>query len=126
MFTIRKEFSFEASHQLLGLPVNHPCSKLHGHSYRIVIELHGQYMDSVGMLYDYRELDKIKLYIDKMLDHKHLNDVIIGNPTAEILAMHLYEVCLPIFPNLLNAIEVYETTKTSARYEQLSSERPVL
>ena len=30
MFTISKEFSFEASHQLDGMSKNHPCGRVHG------------------------------------------------------------------------------------------------
>ena len=115
MFIIRKEFAFSASHQLSGLPENHPCSKLHGHNYTVIVELRGP-INSVGFVKDYRELDLVKRYIDSHLDHGHLNDLLLFNPTAELLAKFLYDEFKQYYPELY-AVEVCETPKTMARYE---------
>ena len=39
MFTITKEFHFSASHVLDRLPSWHPCARMHGHNYVVVLEL---------------------------------------------------------------------------------------
>jgi len=120
MYTIRKSFSFSASHQLDGLPKDHPCSQLHGHNYEIIVELQSRTLDIIGFIKDYRELDVIKKWIDDKVDHKHLNDVLNFNPTAEKMAYYFfYEFrhLLGMNNGLLYAVEVSETPKTLARYE---------
>lgn len=116
MFTIRKEFSFSAGHALDGLPSDHPCTRIHGHNYVVTVELASNFLNDPGFVVDYRKLDPIKEYIDDNLDHRHLNDVLEFNPTAELIARHLFIVFKDQFPEL-RAIEVRETPKTSARYE---------
>jgi len=116
MYVIRKEFHFSASHQLRGLPMEHPCSRVHGHNYIVTVELATDKLDDVGFVTDYRALEPIKNYVDEVLDHQHLNDVYSFNPTAENLARVIYNIWKASFPQL-RAIEVSETPKTNARYE---------
>lgn len=116
MFTITKQFSFSASHQLNGLPEDHPCSRLHGHNYQIIVELKSTELDETGFVRDYRELDDIGQFIDNVLDHRHLNEVLPYNPTAENIAKNLYAFFKLKFWQI-SAVTVKETDKTSARYE---------
>jgi len=116
MYTISKEFHFSASHQLNGLPAGHPCLKLHGHNYVVIVELQTDFVDQTGFVVDYRKLDPIKQYLDSKFDHQHLNDIVEFNPTAENLAAHLYGTFKRTFP-MLSAIIVKETPKTAARYD---------
>ncbi|MFT4471384.1 6-pyruvoyl trahydropterin synthase family protein [Arthrobacter sulfonylureivorans] len=117
MFTISKEFAFSASHQLDGLPADHPCSRLHGHNYTIKLTLTGD-LDDIGFVHDYRALAPFKEYLDNVLDHRHLNDILEGNPTAERMSAHLCKVavrCLEIPRTVFRvAIGVSETPKTWA------------
>ncbi len=115
MFTITKEFYFEASHQLKGLPEDHPCSRLHGHSYKIIVELKSEKLDETGFIKDYRELDLIKSFLDREFDHRHLNDNFPYNPTAENLAFFLYRYIKERFSQT-TAVTVKETDKTSATF----------
>jgi 6-pyruvoyltetrahydropterin/6-carboxytetrahydropterin synthase len=115
MFTIRKEFTFDASHVLEGLPVEHKCSRLHGHTYKVTVELQNIKLDKTGFVTDYRALDPIKKYIDENFDHRHLNDQMSCNPTAENMAKLIFNLFKPQFPQL-SAVEVSETPKTMARY----------
>ena len=116
MYKISKEFSFSASHQLEGLPQNHPCSKIHGHNYIVKVFLKSETLNETGFVRDYRELDSVKRYIDETLDHQHLNDVLTFNPTAENIAKFLYDTFKKDIPEVY-AVEVSETPKTSAIYE---------
>ena len=117
MYTISKEFHFSASHQLVGLPAEHPCSRLHGHNYVVTVELKSETLNKVGFVKDYRELQEIKDFIDQKLDHRHLNDVFPFPTSAEHLARSLYDLFKINYP-LLFAVSVSETPKTWARYER--------
>ena len=72
MFRISKEFHFSASHQLTQMPDDHPCARLHGHNYVVVLELQGEALNPYGFVRDYLELKAFKDYIDDTLDHRHL------------------------------------------------------
>ncbi len=117
MYKISKEFSFSASHALVGLPADHPCTRLHGHNYVVTIHLKNEQLNDNGFVIDYHDLKPIKEYIDNTLDHRHLNDIMSPiNSSAENLAKMLYDAFKPNFP-LLYAVEVSETPKTNAIYE---------
>lgn len=116
MFTIRKTFHFSASHQLLQVGQNHPCARLHGHNYEVTVELQSATLNDKGFVKDYLELAALKTYIDEVLDHRHLNDV-LGDDcvTAELLAKHLYDWCHDRWAEV-SAVSVNETPRTWAEY----------
>ncbi len=116
MYTISKEYHFSASHQLHQLPSDHPCSRMHGHNYIVEVELQSEELNATGFVRDYRELDALKIYIDKVLDHRHLNDVLgDDHVTAENLAKHFYDWCKGKWPEVV-AVRVRETPKSCAEY----------
>ena len=115
MYKIKKEFSFSASHQLKGLPDNHQCARLHGHNYKVIIELSSAKLDAIGFVRDYGELSAIKKYIDETLDHRHLNDVFDFNPTAENMAKFFYDYAKTLWPEV-SSVAVSETDKTWSTY----------
>lgn len=116
MYTIKKEFHFSASHQLKQMPDHHPCSRLHGHNYVVVIELKSEQLDQYGFVRDYLELAEFKRFIDHELDHRHLNEV-LGDEctTAERLARYLFDWAHARWPEV-SAVAVSETPKTWAEY----------
>lgn len=117
MFTITKRFEFSASHVLAGLPEDHPCARLHGHNYAVEVELASSKLNDVGFVFDYRALAPFKTLLDDELDHRHLNDVIPGQPSAELLAMWLYQEACHLLPGApVVAVRVSETPKTWAEY----------
>jgi 6-pyruvoyltetrahydropterin/6-carboxytetrahydropterin synthase len=120
MFAISKRFEFSASHVLAGLPDGHQCGRLHGHNYGVEIEVAAARLDSRGFVVDYGELASVKEWIDATLDHRHLNDVMADNPTAEHLARWLFNQAdalldLPAGTSVA-AVRVMETPKTVAEY----------
>ena len=116
MFQISKEFHFSASHQLLQLSADHPCARLHGHNYIVVVELEATKLNAHGFVRDYRELSAFKHYIDDTFDHRHLNDVLDHDMvTAEFLAHHFFTWCRERWPET-SAVRVSETPKTWAVY----------
>lgn len=86
---ISKEFHLSASHVVEGLPDGHQCGRLHGHNYIFRIGLEGEVIHP-GFVVDYGELAPIRDRLDE-LDHRHLNDLLDFNPTAENLALYVAE-----------------------------------
>lgn len=117
-FRITKQFHFSASHQLEGLPQEHPCGRLHGHNYVVELELSApdDGLDAIGFVRDYGDLGDFAKWLDAGVDHRHLNEVVEdANPTAENLARWLYGRWAPRYPEL-SAVRVSETAKTWAEY----------
>lgn len=114
---ITKKFEFSASHQLFGLDEGHQCARLHGHNYVVELELSADRTEltPTGFVRDYGELASFKSWLDRTLDHRHLNDLVDTNPTAENLAVWLYERWSKQFPEL-TSVRISETPKTWAEY----------
>lgn len=93
MFEIGKTFRFAAAHRLPNLPSDHQCFRLHGHNYEVDIVLRSETLTPTEQwVVDYGEMSAtIGAWIRGNLDHRNLNDWIM-NPTAEVLARHLWEV----------------------------------
>jgi 6-pyruvoyltetrahydropterin/6-carboxytetrahydropterin synthase len=119
-YSISKDFHFSASHRLDGLPADHQCSRLHGHNYLVRLVVKTEDLDEVGFVVDYGKLAGFGDHIDQRLDHRHLNDVLPGNPTAENLARRLAAEarrCLDVSDcdlRFLISVGVSETPKTWA------------
>lgn len=120
MHRIEKTFHFSAAHQLTHLRVHspeHKCARLHGHNYRVRVTLESDELDDDGFVLDYALLEPVERYVETVLDHRNLNDVLgIGSyTTAERIARALYERFKPELP-LLAAVAVSESPDTWAEY----------
>lgn len=119
-FTISKRFAFSASHALTAVPEGHKCRRLHGHNYEVEVLCASDDLDDRSMVVDFFDLDPVKRFLDDTVDHRHLNDVMPGEPTAERLAAWLYEalatVLEPEVAGRMVAVRVHETPKTWAEY----------
>lgn len=120
MFEISKDFAFSYSHALDGLPEGHQCARLHGHNGIVKVTLVADVLDETGFVLDYGDLSPLGRYLDATFDHRHLNDVVPFNPTAERLAKHLYDWCReqgwPVV-----AVSWSETPKTWATYRPVTA-----
>lgn len=123
-FTITKKFSFEAAHALTTVPAGHKCSdkfedgspgRVHGHSWIVIVKLRSEDVDERGFVLDYGELSLIREWIDRILDHRNLNDVCDFPTTSENLARWIYQTWATTYPELV-AVTVCETAKTTATY----------
>ena len=119
-YTLAKRFAFEASHQLTLVPEDHKCRRLHGHNYEVEVLCSSPDLDERGMVVDYFDLDPVKDFLDATLDHRHLNEVVPGEPTAEHLARWIHDQLLDLLPAAvgarLAAVRVHETSRTWAEY----------
>jgi 6-pyruvoyltetrahydropterin/6-carboxytetrahydropterin synthase len=119
MYRISKQFGFSASHVLHGLRPGHACGRLHGHNYLIQAELAAGELDPVGFVADYGDLAPFGRWLDTTFDHRHLNDVMEANPTAEHLAHMCAARLIRMFESeraRVSAVGVSETPKTWAWY----------
>ena len=113
---LREQFGFEAAHRLPETPEGHKCRRLHGHSFRVTIEIRGDVDEETGWLVDFADLEEAWQPLHERLDHYYLNEVEgLENPTSEMLARWIWERLEPELP-LLHAVTVHETCTASCTY----------
>jgi len=113
MYKIEREFEISCGHRVFGHKDKHgnpgPCQRLHGHNYKIVLELSGEELDDLGMLVDFSVVkEQIISKIEQLWDHKFLiweDDPLAQglvkldtsvvwtpfNPTAENMAQYILD-----------------------------------
>ena len=113
---VTKIFQWDAAHKLC-LDYESPCNKLHGHTYKVELELEGDIMPN-GMVMDFAQLKKA--IEPASFDHQHINDIEWfkrKNPTAENLVLFIKETLernwLPGWPSI-HRIRVWETPTSYA------------
>lgn len=114
MWTVSKEFHFDAAHCLDFLPPTHKCSRMHGHSYKCVIHCSGDLIPDRHWVVDYADISAAVEPIIRELDHKNLNDVMMIPTTAENIAFWIYRRLFKALP--VSRVDVYETHSTCCSY----------
>lgn len=114
--SLTKTIRFEAAHWLPCFPEGHKCRRLHGHSFVVDVVVEGEVDPAKGYLMDFGEIKAATAPVELALDHYCLNDIEgLENPTAEMLAMWIYNRLKPTLP-LLAMVRVRETCTTVAEY----------
>lgn len=124
MITIAKRFTFDAAHCLPMMGEGHKCTRLHGHTYEVEVQLTGEIDPVTGIVLDYDDIAKIWTPLHVALDHRYLNDVPgLSCPTTENLVMWIYERLATAFrahPNIVGLqIRVAESSTTYAEMSGL-------
>lgn len=140
MFLLKTEVVFDAAHFLSGY--NGKCKNLHGHEWRVVIEIAGDSLHTQGqtrdMIADFSDLKKDAREEADVLDHALLIEegslkdttlcalreegfeivIFPWRPTAEQLSRYFYEKMLqrgyPVYQ-----VSVYETPTNCASYREV-------
>ncbi|MCX8481071.1 MAG: 6-carboxytetrahydropterin synthase [Sediminibacterium sp.] len=109
----------EKNTEVFGLCNN---ENYHGHNYKLIVKIVGVPDEETGYVIDLKILsDIIQKNIIQKFDHKNLNLDTIEftnlNPTAENIAIVIYQILRPlIFPDLDLFIQLYETKNNFVEY----------
>lgn len=111
-----KEFTFEAAHRLPNVPADHKCGRLHGHSFRVEIQVSGEIDPKTGWVLDFAEIKRAFLPLYEQLDHHYLNDIEgLENPTSEVMARWIWRHLQDTLPQLSQVL-VRETCTCGCVY----------
>src|SRR3546814_12085409 len=72
---IFKIFTLEAAHRLPNVPVGHKCARVHGHSFRVELQVSGVVDADIGWVMDFADIKAAFEPLYRQLDHYYLNDV---------------------------------------------------
>ncbi|BBN59851.1 6-carboxytetrahydropterin synthase QueD [Hydrogenovibrio marinus] len=124
-FVLKTLLDFASAHSLRGYPGD--CANLHGHNWKIEVEIVGQELNDIGMVIDFKQIKKHAKEIVKELDHKFLNDIEYFktvNPTAENIAQYLFRQIQQRIeaPNVtMHQITVWENDRNCVIYSEPST-----
>tara|TARA_Y100000741_G_scaffold314968_1_gene260643 strand:+ start:830 stop:1237 length:408 start_codon:yes stop_codon:yes gene_type:complete len=130
--TVSRKAHFNAAHKLFRPDWNDAKNKevfgkcanenYHGHNYELIVSLTGEINQETGYVYDLGKLKNIiKAEVEEYLDHKNLNldidDFKSSNPSAENIAVLIYNRLIPHFDdNYKLKITLYETPRNFVEY----------
>ncbi|QDK45659.1 6-carboxytetrahydropterin synthase QueD [Bdellovibrio sp. ZAP7] len=115
-FELKQHFQIESARFLPHLPASHPCSRMHGHSFKIVLTLVGPLDEKIGWVIDYNDIQAAMKPILEQIDHHVLNEVAgLENPTSELLAKWIFDHAKKVLP-ILTRVSVAETPLTECAY----------
>ena len=130
--TVNRKAHFNAAHKLFRPDWNDSKNKevfgkcanenYHGHNYELIVSLTGEINQETGYVYDLGKLKNIiKAEVEEYLDHKNLNldidDFKSSNPSAENIAVLIYNRLIPHFDdNYKLKITLYETPRNFVEY----------
>ncbi|MEE0464985.1 MAG: 6-carboxytetrahydropterin synthase QueD [Lachnospiraceae bacterium] len=133
MYIVKTEDSFDSAHFLARY--NGKCRNIHGHRWRVVIEIAGENLDD-GMVVDFTDIKAALKSLTDNLDHSLVMEkdtlkpqtyeclvdegfrimIMDFRPTAENFAKYFFDEIKNKGFNI-RAAEVYETPNNCARYE---------
>jgi 6-pyruvoyltetrahydropterin/6-carboxytetrahydropterin synthase len=122
MYTIFKDFSFSAAHQIRGHTGG--CENLHGHNYRVRVHVAARELDALGMVIDFADLKAALAEVLGPFDHRVINDVPPfdeRNTTAELLSEYVYRRMVEKLNDdrvRVRQVEVWENDRSCARFEE--------
>jgi 6-pyruvoyltetrahydropterin/6-carboxytetrahydropterin synthase len=114
--TITRDFS--ASHQLRLC--DGTLEPLHGHNWHVVVCVSAEKLDSMGVVMDFHELQRLLDQIVAPMHNRHLNDLepfAQRNPSAENVALHIAEELRLPGQVKLERVEAWETPDCRAAWE---------
>lgn len=110
--TVGREVRFSAAHRLPHVPEGHKCGRMHGHTYRLRVEVVGEAQGKLGWVVDFGDIDDVLRTLVAKLDHRVLNEIKgLENPTSENLVLWCADKLRAPMAALgasLSRVEVYE------------------
>lgn len=90
MYVLTIEDHFASAHQLRGY--RGKCENIHGHNWKVVLNVKGEKLNDIGLLIDFHDLKAILKKITDYLDHKNINEIEPFdsiNPSSENIAGYI-------------------------------------
>ncbi len=131
---LNTHFDFDSAHRLVGY--DGKCKNLHGHMWLVELEIEGEGLDDVGMLWDFTNTKKLKDLFDHKTILKNCDEnfdlqvllqrvcgpdsvyLMNENPTAENLCKEILKFCKKSNPTLKFTVKVFESPKSSCEVEE--------
>lgn len=120
MYKITVEQYMDAAHSLRGYQGK--CEAIHGHRYRVSVNLTAEGLDKIGLSYDFSEVKSRLRDILGRFDHAYLNDVPPFdkvNPSAENIAKAIYIELKGMLKGeqvTLESVGIWETPEQGVEY----------
>lgn len=111
-----RKFRFEAAHRLPNVPTGHPCGRMHGHGFEVVLHAR-ESVSGKFMAVDFDHIAEVWKPIDQILNNQCLNHIPgLENPTSEMIAAWIWERIKPSLDSL-SWVTVYETTTAGCHFD---------
>lgn len=121
-YTLKVVTDFASAHTLRDYPG--ACSRMHGHNWKLEVEVSASQLDDVGMAIDFKHIKQAARELGGELDHRYLNEIPPFdkiNPTAENIAAYLYKGIGDKIDNehiQVCAVTLWETERACVRYTE--------
>ena len=121
MFRLSAILSFSSAHYLNDYNGN--CARLHGHNWKVQVEVSAQNLNKIGMALDFKDLNKIAWDVIGKFDHQVVNEINPFNklnPTAENMARYFYQEISRELPAgvKMEKLSLWETEKYLVEYSE--------
>jgi 6-pyruvoyltetrahydropterin/6-carboxytetrahydropterin synthase len=107
MYELTVKGHFDAAHALRDYPGE--CRNLHGHTWDVEVTVVGERLDSIEIVYDFKQLKADLAVVLDAYDHAYLNEVApfdVLSPTAENLARVICESLVSVVGEQVTVKEV--------------------
>ena len=99
------------------------CENLHGHNWKVELEVKGNRLNEAGFVMDFKELKRILKEIVEELDHKLLNEKPPFNrinPSSENIAKYIFDMDKEQLPPhvRISSVTVWESETSCASYSE--------
>jgi len=122
-YTLKIVTDFASAHTLRDYPGD--CSRMHGHNWKVEVEVLANSLDEVGMGIDFKDMKQATRALAGTLDHRYLNDIAPFdeiNPTAENIAAYFFQGLSEQLNNesvKVSAVTIWETERACVRYAEV-------
>jgi 6-pyruvoyltetrahydropterin/6-carboxytetrahydropterin synthase len=121
VYILSIETSISSAHLLRDY--DGPCSRNHGHNWKIRVEVGTNDLDEQGIAIDFLDLKKITWQVVGPFDHNNFNDIPPFdklNPTAENIVKYFYDEIEKLLPSgiTMKSIRLWETEKYAVEYQK--------
>jgi 6-pyruvoyltetrahydropterin/6-carboxytetrahydropterin synthase len=121
-YTMKILTDFAAAHLLRGY--DGACSRLHGHNWKVEVQVSASQLDTVGMGMDFKVIKNATKALIDTLDHQNLNEIPpfdTINPTAENISAFLYRGLSEVLNNdvvRVSTVTLWETDRACVTYTE--------